>query len=170
MKPQSSEKDDILDDIAEAIGFKATVRLVALHGGKSLYIPKKHSPAHRLARDLGSEFFNLLTKYFAGEVLELPTLKFFQVYVDVKKAAAWVKCGEGASQLSDRGLGSIQRCHYLIRKAKDLDLLSVEDIGKVVGAPGKARGTGENHPQKLASSSFSTKGSHKSKLKRRRSK
>jgi hypothetical protein len=65
----------IMEDIAREIGFEAAIRLVGLHGGRTLYVPQVAKPDHHLALLLGEKPFVAFVQMYGGETLTVPRVE-----------------------------------------------------------------------------------------------
>lgn len=62
----------LIADLADAIGYQPTVRLIRAYGGRRLYIPRKADPEHPLSLTVGHAAATHLADLYPGERLELP--------------------------------------------------------------------------------------------------
>ena len=62
----------MLEEIVEAIGERATARLIARFGGMRLYVPHSPSADDELTRAIGEAAATKLARVFGGERVELP--------------------------------------------------------------------------------------------------
>lgn len=62
----------IIDLLGQAIGAVATMRLLALFGGRKLYVPEEMSEDHPIALAIGIDAARELSRQFTREQLELP--------------------------------------------------------------------------------------------------
>ena len=67
-------RNTTLDDLANIIGFSATVRLSAFFGGKNLYIPASISPGQVIVTLIGEPAARRLSDEFGREHIALPSL------------------------------------------------------------------------------------------------
>lgn len=63
---------DSLRELVRVLGEPAAFRLVELHGGGRLIVPKSVTPGHRLIDDLGLKTFCDLVEHYGGGVIDLP--------------------------------------------------------------------------------------------------
>lgn len=61
-----------LDDVCALIGFAATSRLIAWHGGEHIYVPVEATPEHALAALMGDSALRALVDEFGGQTLWIP--------------------------------------------------------------------------------------------------
>lgn len=65
-------KNGIIEDLGACIGAEATFRLVAIFGGRSIYVPAESHDNTTLARTLGAPAYAALQRNFGGESLAIP--------------------------------------------------------------------------------------------------
>lgn len=70
---QSPELPELLALVAEGPGLAAALTLVTQLGGQRIYVEKSPREQHRLARLLGLELAQFLSKHYGGEFIEVPT-------------------------------------------------------------------------------------------------
>jgi hypothetical protein len=59
--------------MAELIGEELTLRIAALPEPQRRYVPKDASPNHPAAQAIGIDQWQRVTKYFGGELIDLPS-------------------------------------------------------------------------------------------------
>lgn len=62
----------LISELAEAIGYQPTVRLIRAYGGRRLYVPRRADPEHPISLTIGHRAARRLTDLYAGDRLELP--------------------------------------------------------------------------------------------------
>ena len=62
-----------LQELCEVVGTEATLHIVRIWGGVTMYIPRRVDPVTRLYRELGAEAAKKLVARYAGDTLEIPT-------------------------------------------------------------------------------------------------
>lgn len=69
----------LIEDIAQEIGFEATMRLIAIYGGRSpIYIPGEAPEDHPVTRVIGSSAMRRLCESIGPTHLRVPDLAEFQ--------------------------------------------------------------------------------------------
>ena len=104
--PQPAE----LDWLVKLIGPVMTFRLVKLHGGTRVYVPKRAAPGQKLACELSPEAEAALVQEFSGMLVSIPLAKAW-------RAQVYEARGEGTNSIARRletGVDTIQR--YLARR------------------------------------------------------
>lgn len=86
-------RNTLLDDVAGAVGFTATVLLAAIHGGNSLYVPERAADGHPLVLLLGRGNFARLAEEFGGQTIHVPLLNDFDRWRAGVMAAAMHRNG-----------------------------------------------------------------------------
>ena len=61
-----------MDDVCAIIGFSATVRLIAWHGGSHIYVPGEATPGHPLVALMGESALRALVDEFGSQTLWIP--------------------------------------------------------------------------------------------------
>ena len=84
-----------LDDIAEIVGFTATLKLSAVFGGAAIFVPKEVGPNHKVSKLIGHDAAQALAAWLAGSVVKIPASREF---VMLRTAAA-------VTDMSARGFG-----------------------------------------------------------------
>lgn len=113
----------VLEDIAAKIGFSATVRLAAVHGRSNIYIPARISAAHPLARLLGLEIAQTLSKEFGNEILYVGDISDFERWRMVRSAAAMFKRGMSIEDITSALMISKPTCRKLLKEADAINLV-----------------------------------------------
>lgn len=67
-----------LIDVAEALGLRVALQLMAHFGGQELAIPKSPPPGHPILLALGDEDGHALCRYIAGGMISVPNGKAAQ--------------------------------------------------------------------------------------------
>lgn len=91
--PATTPATSTLDDLAEVIGFTATLHLLALFGGTRIYIPETLPADHFLVRALGQHVAQTLSDHYAREQLEIPHAESFALLQRTRHVAALIRSG-----------------------------------------------------------------------------
>lgn len=115
----------ILDEIAQVIGFNATLRMLAIFGGGRLYIPETIPADHIIARIIGPDPAGALAKHFAREQLEIPAAETFVLLQRVRRVAGLLRAGIDPRDIASIiGISSRQLCRYRV-EAEEMGLLDM---------------------------------------------
>ncbi|NMG46746.1 hypothetical protein GO613_01305 [Azoarcus communis] len=66
------KRNGLLEDLGAVMGTEATLRLIAVFGGASLYVPQRATNEHPISWVVGKAPFVRLVEAFGGDVLSLP--------------------------------------------------------------------------------------------------
>lgn len=83
----------IMEDICREIGFEASVRLAAVHGGRTLYVPMQCAITHPLHALLGEKPYLAFVDLYGGETLTVPKLEAFDRWRRVRGVSDLLKRG-----------------------------------------------------------------------------
>ena len=61
-----------LKQLVEAVGWEAALKIVAVWGGRWLYVPDKYSPEHITTRILGEDAAIALVQYLGSQSIRVP--------------------------------------------------------------------------------------------------
>lgn len=75
--------------LSDAIGADATLRLIELHGGRRLYIPKAPNQGCQVARELGLKAAQALAVIRGGEEIKVPLARAWRVRVYRAQRDTW---------------------------------------------------------------------------------
>jgi hypothetical protein len=89
-----------LDQIADIIGGTAMLKLAAVYGGKSIFLPASIAPAHPVAKLLGQEAAQALSVWLAGGVVKVPAAKEFEMLRTAQRVADMSERGFGARSIA----------------------------------------------------------------------
>ncbi len=113
----------IMEDICREIGFEASVRLAAVHGGRTLYVPEKIVSGHHLRALLGEKPFAAFVGLYGGETLTVPKLESFERWKRVRGVSELLKRGMPRRDIA-KILGLTERqIINLIAMAEEIGLL-----------------------------------------------
>ena len=101
-----------LAPIANLIGTAATLRLIELHGGCRVYVPRKPTERSRFSRELGPEAARALGAAMGGDCLQVPLAHAWLVKVYTLRR-------ESAAQIARR-LKMTENTVYVLRRAMRL--------------------------------------------------
>ncbi|WP_160009814.1 hypothetical protein [Rhizobium sp. 18055] len=68
---------ELTDELMDALGEEGFLKLIEVHGGIRLYIPK-NAPASKLSSEIGSENTARLSNMFSGEYISVPLAREFR--------------------------------------------------------------------------------------------
>jgi len=88
-------KNTTHEDLAQIIGFTATVRLSAYFGGKNMTVPKNVSEKTVLAKLIGMSAARMLSAEYGGERFAVPTMHLAEV--ELRNARVLEQLREGVS-------------------------------------------------------------------------
>lgn len=115
----------ILDDIAQVIGFNATLRMLAIFGGSRIYIPETIPAHHVIARTIGPDLARALAERFAREQLEIPAAETFVLLQRIRRVAGLLRAGIDPRDIAGIiGISSRQLCRYRA-EAEEMGLLDM---------------------------------------------
>lgn len=84
----------IVEDIGAAIGTEAAMRLIALYGGGSIYVPPHAHQDHSLRKSLGEIPFSRLVAEWGGQTINLPSGdELFHGYQRLRLVANMIRAG-----------------------------------------------------------------------------
>lgn len=122
--------DSILEAMVQAVGEDATVKIMAILGGRRLRFPKSPGDDHIISMMLGHEAASRLHDRFGHEAVEVPTMARWRNATTRRRIAEMSAEGLRSSQIAAR-LGMTQRGVQLSLKrraekgpAADRDLLA----------------------------------------------
>lgn len=72
----------LLGEWVRDIGLEATLRIVRVHGGHPLYVPRTATPDHPIARLIGLDHLAMLCKRHDGQIVDVP--KAHDALMDVR--------------------------------------------------------------------------------------
>lgn len=106
-------KNTTHEDLAQIIGFSATIRLSAYYGGKNMTVPKNVSEKHVLAQLIGMSAAKLLSNEYAGERFAVPTLNLAEVELRNARVLEQLRKGESTDKIAAMCGLSIRRVQQL---------------------------------------------------------
>lgn len=123
-------KNGIIEDLGAVMGAEATLRLIAVCGGATLYVPMESSPDHAIAKIVGPAAFRNLSDAFGGETIDLPEADDFKRLRRVRRVAFWLAKGYRVSEIAkELGISARQVANYRAQ-AEELALLPMVFGGK----------------------------------------
>ena len=123
-----------LEDLGAILGTEAALRLCAIHGGGSLYVPDSPSKEHPLTRLLGEIPFRRLCQEFGSQIITPPELEAFQRLRRVRQVSAGLSRGLRVRELAViLALSERQIANYR-SQAEDLGILPTIFCSKVGAA------------------------------------
>lgn len=90
------------EELGAVIGTSATLRLIAVFGGSSLYIPAGTSDDHVIAHVIGSTAFSHLVQAFGGDVLPIPLGDEFSYLRKVRRTVELQAAGETVAAIAKK--------------------------------------------------------------------
>ncbi len=103
----------LLREIEELIGLEAALALCRRWGGGRLFVPRKVTPEHPIARELGLEAAERFCGYYAGEELCVPMGAAILRHLRNRAIVSRYRAGESAGRIA-RDLGLTERWVYEI--------------------------------------------------------
>lgn len=94
------ETNSILEDLCAAIGFTATMRLVALRPGYTLLVPVEYHPGSPLEKIVGESAMVRLVQDFGGERFAIPQLAEFDNLRLLPGLARRLSAGESPREIA----------------------------------------------------------------------
>lgn len=91
-----------LDDIAPAVGYRATRIIAAWYAGRHLWVPTVADESHPLAVLLGMPALRALVRGFAGKRLRVPTEADERRYSRNRQIAQWFAMGWSVTRIARR--------------------------------------------------------------------
>lgn len=113
----------IMEDIAREIGFEASIRLIGLHGGRQLYIPKDATEDHPLAILLGWKPFCAFVQMYGGETMSVPKVEVLDRMRRVRRVACLLKQGYSRCKLAQQERLCEKQIENIQRQAEELKIL-----------------------------------------------
>ncbi|MQR02344.1 hypothetical protein [Glaciimonas soli] len=112
-----------LDDIANVIGFSATLRITAWFGGSNLYIPGHAYEQHAVAKLIGLAAFKRLVEEWGNEHLTIPINRADEVDRRNRHISDLMVRGMGAKEIAfETGLHE-RRIQQLRRQLEESGLV-----------------------------------------------
>lgn len=117
-------KNGLIEDLGSIMGAEATLRLIAIYGGGTLYVPMHvEAEAHPIARLVGAIAFRNLQREFGGETITLPVCEEFHRLGRVRQVARAFRLGLRTGEISALlGISQRQVANYR-RQAEELALI-----------------------------------------------
>lgn len=147
-----------LKQLVEAVGWEAALKVVAVWGGKTLYVPDKYTPGHLITRIIGEDAAVKLALTYGGQTVDVPAVKLDHIKLEAKvlrlidKGFTLSEAGH-VLEVSREWLGQIAIKHGLTwkqtrRGGRPRGALNVK---KIPGDPGNQGGDGAADPRKVPS-------------------
>jgi hypothetical protein len=116
-------KNTTHEDLAQIVGFSATIRLTAYFGGRNLFVPKTVSEQTTLAKVIGESAAKLLAQEYGGDVVWVPTLRLAEI--DLRSARVLEQLHDGVStdKIAENTGLSLRRIQQLRLQFESQDLL-----------------------------------------------
>lgn len=113
----------VMEDVGAVMGFQAASRLIAVFGGRSLYVPGVITSEHPIALVVGKTAAKRLAEAFGSETLDIPSHEEFFRLRRVSLVAELTRRGCSARLISERVGVSVRHVGNCRRKAEALGLL-----------------------------------------------
>ena len=94
------ESNGILEDLGAVIGFTATLRLVALRPGATLWVPNEYLTGHALAKIIGEAAMVRLVQHYPGERFDIPQLAEYDNLRLLPGLAKRISAGESPREIA----------------------------------------------------------------------
>lgn len=144
-------KNTTHEDLAQIIGFSATIRLSAYYGGKNMTVPKHVSERHVLAQLIGMSAAKLLSAEYAGVNFAVPTLNLAEVELRNAKVLGMFRQGASSDKIAATTGLSVRRVQQLRVQFEDLGWLP--KILRKNAGENSLEISGENSEEKLPENS-----------------
>lgn len=116
-------KNTTHEDLAQIIGFTATVKLSAYFGGKNMTVPKNISEKTVLAKVIGIPAAKLLSFEYGGERFAVPTMHLAEVELRNARVLEQLRAGVSTDKIAaNAGLG-VRRIQQLRLQFEAAELL-----------------------------------------------
>lgn len=106
----------IMDEVCRAVGFDAVMRIVAMWGGVSLYVPAVMTPTHPIARDIGLDDAERLAQRFPNEIIQIPKLDY-----------SYLRQRNNIRMLKQKGLRAVQIAAVMGMSERQVHRVLAED-------------------------------------------
>ncbi len=70
-----------LEFLSDLIGAEATLRLIELHGGTRVHVPKSPNQGSKLSRDIGLTAAKALAARWGGDTLKVPLARYWRARI-----------------------------------------------------------------------------------------
>ena len=126
-----------MDDVCAIIGFSATVRLIAWHGGSHIYVPGEATPGHPLVALMGESALRALVDEFGSQTLWIPA----DVNGGAREAiqrkrtvARLIHRGHSSHQIAAETGLALRTVQRISRELRDANLVPTTEPDRVAGA------------------------------------
>ena len=110
------DSGSLIDDIGHAIGTRAFLRLSALYGGRTIYVPGTPTQGHPLECAIGPTAFVRLVEAHGSQTIRMPKASEYEVMSRVRTVACLVRKGTPQERIcAEMG---ISRRHFFRLRAK----------------------------------------------------
>jgi hypothetical protein len=116
----------LIDDLGAAIGTRAFLRLSALYGGRTLYVPGAPTQGHPLEHAIGPDPFARLVRGFGSQTLRMPKASDYEHAAKVRAVAGLIRQGMTQDDICEAL--SISRRHFFRLRAKAEACALVEKV------------------------------------------
>lgn len=131
-----SYTNGFIEDLGAHLGTEASMRLMAVYGGRAIRIPSLATPDHPLCRILGEVPFRRLVDIWTDEIIEIPSIdEIVDGYRCIRAIARLARAGTPAVEIA-RLLALKQRqVINLMHEAVALKLLDAASCEAIEGDP-----------------------------------
>lgn len=102
MRLPGDKTNGLIEDLGAIMGMEASLRLLALYGGSSLYVPLEVTCNHPLALVLGLRPFQRFVDEYGGEVLSVPANTEYDRLRRVRKVVRLLHDGVDVNEIARR--------------------------------------------------------------------
>lgn len=78
-----------LEHLTSRIGAESTLRLIELHGGVRIHVPKRVTARTKLAREIGEDAARALSAHWGGDFLSVPLAREWRARVYKARGASY---------------------------------------------------------------------------------
>lgn len=123
-------QNGVIEDLGAVMGTEAAMRLIAIYGGASLYVPAAASDEHAICRVIGRKPFDRLCEAYGGETIDLPEHEEFSRLRRVRQVARLLSSGHRVREIAAfLGMSERQVANYRAQ-AEELFLVPMVFSGK----------------------------------------
>lgn len=113
------QEHGILEDIAGEIGYTATTILLDWWGGKSIYVPERADPSHKIAKMIGMPAFRRLVDAFPSQTINLPGESRRELVRRDRMIATMLQLGASTRLVAERAALTERQVFYIRRRLED---------------------------------------------------
>lgn len=105
--------------LSDAIGAEATLRLIELHGGRRVFVPKAPNQASKLAREIGLPAAQALSALRGGEDIKVPLARAWRVRLYRARRCTWADIA-GKLGMTESQVGKLLKAAGATHPQRDL--------------------------------------------------